>query len=123
MLDEAAKSLITQGGVWAALWVFTVMGMGSAIVYLQRKLNACQTDLVNAVRAFGEVVTNNTVVMSQHAQENARRVAANESLVNTITMMTTRMDSMSEKIAESAREARDTRNVVAELGRSSGRRT
>jgi hypothetical protein len=87
MMEKAAEALLSQGGIWAALFIFSV-AIGSAVsIFLQGRLTVAQGDLVKCMaervtdaKAMGDTIHANGVVMSQQISENASRTRANEAM-------------------------------------------
>lgn len=80
LMDKAAEALLTQGGIWAALFLFT-FGVGAIVsVTLYKGLFSCMQDRVTDSKAMGEIIQANGIVMSAQTVESQARTRAAEAV-------------------------------------------
>lgn len=78
MLDKAADTLLTQGGIWAALFIFTFAVGAAVAVYLMKALRECWAGREALTKSVVEVITALNVATAAQTVENRARTRAAE---------------------------------------------
>jgi len=99
MIESALKSLLTEGGILTSLLVLSVALGITIAVYLQKKLDRCQNDLLESVRAFGDIAKANTVAIAAWTIENSARTRAHEAMGHALSLSTQEIASFKTEIA------------------------
>jgi phosphoribosylformylglycinamidine (FGAM) synthase-like enzyme len=98
-LDAIAAAILSQGGIWAALFMLAVaLGSGVAI-HLHGKLMTCQADRVTDAKALGEIIQANGIVLAQQTAENAARTRANEAMARAQELTALRLENMAAELS------------------------
>jgi hypothetical protein len=133
-MDKAAEALLSQGGVWAALFILAVGMAVAAVSYLQSKITKGQEDLVKCMaervtdaKAMGDVIQAHGVVMTQQTAENAARTRASETMARAqelgaerVAHLTARVEALTVEVRTLASNAASMREELLRAGKLGG---